>query len=146
MLQSNGWQANGVAEGRPAGERSPNMEGDILTCPAAYVTGWDSSYHSQYSRTCPAAYVYGSAAGKGGVGGNLLRTVFLRPLGRGSRGNLLPAAHVTGCGAGWSLRPLQREAKRSEGPESRRECVREERCPDQATRKGPRDAIKRCIK
>ena len=104
MLQSNGWQANGVAEGRPAGERSPNMEGDILTCPAAYVTGceagsgggnggacarpfspallWggslstlDSSYHSQYSRTCPAAYVYGSAAGKGGVGGNLLRTV-----------------------------------------------------------------------
>ena len=166
MLQSNGWQANGVAEGRPAGERSPNMEGDILTCPAAYVTGceagsgggnggtcarpfspallWggslstlDSSYHSQYSRTCPAAYVYGSAAGKGGVGGNLLRTVFLRPLGRGSRGNLLPAAHVSGCEAGWSLRPLQREAKRSEGPESRRECVREESCPDQATRTGP---------
>ena len=58
---------------------------------------------------------------------------FFRPLGRGSRGNLLPAAHVTDCEAGWSLRPLQREAKRSEGPESRRECVREERRLDQAT-------------
>ena len=62
---------------------------------------------------------------------------FFRPLGRGSRGDLLPAGYVTDCEAGWSLRPLQREAKRSEGPESRRECVREESCPDQATRTGP---------
>ena len=62
-------------------------ERDIHTCPAAHVkdceggSGWGGSLsnaageRSQYSRTCPAAYVCGSAAGKGGVGGNLLRTV-----------------------------------------------------------------------
>ena len=132
------------------------LEEDIHTCPAAYVTGceagsgggnrrtcarpfspallWggslstlDSSYHSQYSRTCPAAYVYGSAAGKGGVGGNLLRTVSFGLWEGGHGGNHLRRF----------LRPLQREAKRSEGPESRRECVREGRCSDQATRTGP---------
>ena len=51
----------------------------VADCEAGSGWGGSLSYvageRSQYSRTCPAAYVYGSAAGKGGVGGNLLRTV-----------------------------------------------------------------------
>ena len=121
---------------------------------------WDGSLSNvagEDIHTCPAAQVADCEAGSGGgnggtcvrpfppallCGGSLSNVAGERPRERKS----LTARRGGGHGGTIFRPPPGDGSKRSEGPESRRECVREERRLDQATRTGPGAAIKRSIK
>ena len=98
--------------GRQRGGQRGNVCTTVFSSP---LVGWISEYIGLIIPFAVFEDLPGSVClwQRGRQGGGRRKPVtdgFPPASGKGSRGNLLPAAHVTGCEAGWSLRPLKREA------------------------------------